>query len=181
MLLAHVDKMTSRADRASGAENYSGSTAWHNSSRSRIFLRESAPGMLVLEHQKSNDGCKALPLNLIWPKDGLPQVIDLVAQQEAEADRGQRTMRAVLRVLADACGRGESISPAPNSPNSAARRFSGRPGFPVGLRPSAIADALNQAEAKRLIEREQYVAAHRNMRARWRMTALGVEYVGNSE
>ncbi len=37
LLLAHVDKGSSRRDRT-GTEGYSGSTAWHNSARSRLFM-----------------------------------------------------------------------------------------------------------------------------------------------
>ena len=38
LLLAHVDKGTSRGDRGPHSEGYSGSTAWNNSARSRLFM-----------------------------------------------------------------------------------------------------------------------------------------------
>ncbi|NZA03378.1 AAA family ATPase [Ottowia beijingensis] len=68
LLLAHVDKNTSRARKAEGGEGYSGSTAWHNSSRSRIFMSRAEDGSLTLEHQKSNHGKMRAPLALEWPE-----------------------------------------------------------------------------------------------------------------
>jgi len=54
LLLAHVDKGTSRTRKAEGGEGYSGSTAWNNSVRSRLFMARAEDGTLSLEHQKSN-------------------------------------------------------------------------------------------------------------------------------
>jgi hypothetical protein len=51
-----VDKNTSRNKKADGGEGYSGSTAWHNSARSRLFMTRGDDGLLTLEHQKSNLG-----------------------------------------------------------------------------------------------------------------------------
>ena len=48
-LLAHVDKTTSRNKKAEGGEGYSGSTAWHNSARSRIFMTRGDDGLLTLD------------------------------------------------------------------------------------------------------------------------------------
>jgi RecA-family ATPase len=67
LLLAHVDKGTSRSARNENDEGYSGSTAWHNSSRSRLFLRRNSGEMLELVHQKNNLGRRCEPLVLIWP------------------------------------------------------------------------------------------------------------------
>jgi RecA-family ATPase len=67
LLLAHVDKLTARVG---GSQGYSGSTAWHNSVRSRLFLSEEGAG-LKLEHQKSNRGKKSEDIHLLW-EDGLP-------------------------------------------------------------------------------------------------------------
>jgi hypothetical protein len=35
---------------------YSGSTAWHNSARSRLFMVRNKDGTLTLDHQKNNLG-----------------------------------------------------------------------------------------------------------------------------
>ena len=72
LLLAHVDKATSRTGRSSGGEGYSGSTAWHNSARSRLFMSRTESGALTLEHQKSNLGRLREPLSLSWRDGSLP-------------------------------------------------------------------------------------------------------------
>ena len=62
MLLCHLDKATAKHG---SKEAYSGSTAWHNSARSRLFLSEDLEtGTLTLEHQKSNHARKAEPIYL---------------------------------------------------------------------------------------------------------------------
>lgn len=73
VLLAHVDKGTSRGDRVTN-EAYSGSTAWHNSARSRLFMSRDKDGGLLLEHQKNNLGKRMDPLSLMWPTGGVPQI-----------------------------------------------------------------------------------------------------------
>jgi putative DNA primase/helicase len=71
-LLAHVDKNTSRNKKADGGEGYSGSTAWHNSARSRLFMTRGDDGLLTLEHQKSNLGKRRETVTLEWPKVACP-------------------------------------------------------------------------------------------------------------
>ncbi len=74
LLLAHVDKGTARGERI-GSESYSGSTALHNSARSRLFLSKDKDGGLTLEQQKHNLGPLHAPLTLEWPAGGLPQAV----------------------------------------------------------------------------------------------------------
>jgi RecA-family ATPase len=75
-LIAHVDKLTAKSRETS--EGYSGSTAWHNSVRSRWYLRPEndasdpdaaaaqADGRLILELQKSNYGPSGATIALRW-------------------------------------------------------------------------------------------------------------------
>ena len=53
LLLAHVDKNAAKF--GPKGNSYSGSTAWHNSARSRLAL-EADGGLLTLRHEKSNLG-----------------------------------------------------------------------------------------------------------------------------
>ncbi|HRD86006.1 MAG TPA: AAA family ATPase, partial [Rubrivivax sp.] len=54
MLLSHLDK---NAARGLSSESYSGSTAWHNSARSRLFIERDKDGAgLALKHEKANFG-----------------------------------------------------------------------------------------------------------------------------
>ncbi|MHC8341241.1 AAA family ATPase [Pseudomonas sp. HLT2-19-2] len=68
VLLAHIDKSAAR-DGARG-NNYSGSTAWHNSARSRLALMEQ-DGRILLVQEKSNLSARAEPLAFMFV-DGVP-------------------------------------------------------------------------------------------------------------
>ncbi|MAL94063.1 MAG: hypothetical protein CME40_03135 [Haliea sp.] len=88
LLLAHIDKAAAR----NGAQgnSYSGSTAWHNSSRSRLALLVQEDGSLVLEHEKLNVGRRADPLPLVMTAKGIPipqQVRTLTDGLTAQGDR----------------------------------------------------------------------------------------------
>lgn len=63
VLLAHIDKAAAR--NGGQGNSYSGSTAWHNSARSRLALTEQ-DGAIVLEHEKANLSSRADPLRLAF-------------------------------------------------------------------------------------------------------------------
>lgn len=64
LLLAHINKISATNG---GKEDYSGSTAWHNSVRSRISLGQGTiKDQLLLTHQKSNYGKLQEPIALMW-------------------------------------------------------------------------------------------------------------------
>lgn len=110
LLLAHVDKGTSRGER-SGSEGYSGSTAWNNSARSRLYLRREADGTLVIEQQKNNLGKLHQPIRLEWPENGIPQLAEPFGPYaEAEAERAHE--KALLKLIAEYSARGEHITTA---------------------------------------------------------------------
>ena len=68
VLLAHIDKSAAK-DGARG-NSYSGSTAWHNSARSRLALLEQ-DGRILLAHEKANLSTRAEPLAVMFV-DGVP-------------------------------------------------------------------------------------------------------------
>ncbi|UVM55370.1 AAA family ATPase [Pseudomonas sp. B21-012] len=68
VLLAHIDKSAAK-DGARG-NNYSGSTAWHNSARSRLALMEQ-DGHILLVHEKANLSARAEPMAFLFV-DGVP-------------------------------------------------------------------------------------------------------------
>lgn len=110
LLLAHVDKASAKF----GAQrnSYSGSTAWHNSARSRVAILE-ADGSIELVHEKLNVGRRADPVRLQWTEGGLLEPIagsapgDLAGGLIVHSDA-----RAVLDALAAAIKGGASITTA---------------------------------------------------------------------
>jgi putative DNA primase/helicase len=166
LLLAHVDKATSRQERI-GGESYSGSTAWHNSARSRIFMRREADGTLVLEQQKNNLGRLSDPIRLTWPENGVPTLA-------APLEQG-REDRALLRLIGECAAERPPVyvATALTSPNNAARVLSTEPGYPSWLKAAQVHSLLRNAERSGLIVREKYRSSDRKERERWALTDAG--------
>ena len=66
VLLAHIDKAAAR--NGGQGNSYSGSTAWHNSARSRLALVEDEATGLELLHEKANFGKKRDPYPCNGPR-----------------------------------------------------------------------------------------------------------------
>lgn len=173
LLLAHVDKGTSRGDRG-GTEGYSGSTAWNNSARSRPFMSRDKDGALLIEHQKHNLGPLHPPIRLTWPHGGIPQADEpLGAVVQGIADRNHE--KALLKLIAEFTARGEHVSAATTSRNHAARLLCREPAYPR-LKDGEVFDILRQAERAGRLERVTFKGADRKPRERWEVTAQGRSY-----
>lgn len=173
VLLAHVDKGTSRGDRNSNTEGYSGSTSWHNSARSRIYLYRNNEGQIVLEQQKSTHTSALLePIILNWPEGGIPTAeITLSPATQAISDRVNT--KAILQLIHEFTNRGEYIATAPNSPSNPFKMLSREPNFPKRLKSVELADLIRHAERTGLLIREGYRNSDRKDRQRWRVTSKG--------
>ena len=84
VLLAHVDK--SAAKFGANRNSYSGSTAWHNSARSRLALTE-RDGRIELIHEKHNLGPAAEPVPLFWSASGVLMPAGLTVGREMQLKR----------------------------------------------------------------------------------------------
>lgn len=184
LLLAHVDKGISKYGARSGnAEAYSGSTAWHNSVRSRMALVETKLGRLELQHQKSNLGPLQASIPLTWGEEGAlqfdPRGDDRASAEEPPRDqRDDQQMVALLKLLHEYAVRGESVATAHNSPRTAARMFSKEPTYPAGLKAVDAVDLLRRAERAGLLRRETYRTPGRKDHERWSLTQSGCERIG---
>jgi hypothetical protein len=176
LLLAHVDKGTSRGER-SGSEGYSGSTAWHNSARSRLYLAREKDGSLRLEHQKANLGRQREPVALEWPHGGLPQPLQ-ATQPVVQAISDRNDTRVLLRLIHEFTLRGEHVSTATTSRTHAGRLLRGQPGFPPNLADPDLFDLLRAAERHGLLARTTFKGADRKSRERWEVTPAGRESAG---
>lgn len=177
LLLAHVDKNTSRAGKFAGSESYSGSTAWHNSARSRLFLLEAEPGLLELQHQKSQFGPKLPPLRLRWPEGGLPGLDDAPADTQPAADPADER-RTVLRLVREFTLRGEWVSTATVGAGTASALLRTDSRYPPRLTPSGLVGLLRDAERHAMLRRVPYMGANRKPRERWELTPAGAEFIG---
>jgi len=183
-LLAHVDKGTSRNRKAEGGEGYSGSTAWHNSARSRLFMTRDESGLLTLEHQKSNLGKRAEPLALVWPEGGLPMLAGdapnfdgLNASAQGRSD--DTAAAALLVLLAEFEGREQYASPAAQARNNVHALLRVEPAFQrLKLNRDATARIVNQCQRAGWLESLDYRSPDRKQRQRWTVSQKGREFAG---
>jgi hypothetical protein len=184
LLLAHVDKATSRAFKPENAEGYSGSTAWNNSVRSRLFMRRDESGNLTIEHQKSNLGRCNEPLTLTWRDGELPLLANSVeifldpqiacVKSKAEDDR----CIMLLKLIDEFVSRGHFCSPAVNARNNAHSLLKSEPPFKsLRLKPEDTRRLLNQLQRANMVRifewKQNYKAAQR-----WEVTDAGRLFAG---
>ncbi len=175
LLLAHINKLKARGLDAS-AENYSGSTAWHNSARSRLALTRTDGG-LTLTHEKANLGPMRDPLLIAWPKGGVMHVEESPTGMMAViVDRNET--KALLRLIHEFTERGECVSTATTSRTHAGKLLRREPGYPKGLDDGRLFDLLRAAERKRWIERVNRRGENRHQRECWDVTPLGRQEAG---
>ena len=158
LLLAHVNKVSAINGREAGREDYSGSTAWHNSVRSRLSLNvEKDENSLVIEHQKANLGPRAKPVNLRW-HDGVPledgsftdvgaaaSAAILAAAHRKAADLAKGVLVGMIK---DFNNRGETVTTSNTGPYSVWIMLSKRSGFPKSVKSSSdLMDLLAEMQA----------------------------------
>lgn len=108
LLLVHLPK---EAAKAGGSESYSGSTAWHNSARSRLALSKDGDGV-KLEHQKSNYGPCIAPLRFAWAEGSGVLVHAASAPADAESAPHVSHDDEVLRAIEEAAAQGAHVPTA---------------------------------------------------------------------
>lgn len=142
MLLAHVAKSATpgRRERAT-PEDYSGSTAWHNSARSRLSLEANEDGSLELRHQKANLGPKAEPLRFVWSRLGLTffgvstPAADLAGQALAkhEDDLDSQAREWIWEIIRRRSEEGRPVTTSTTGPSTLFHQIRDERGMPKGL------------------------------------------------
>jgi hypothetical protein len=165
LLLAHIDKHAAKYGAA--GNTFSGSTAWHNSARSRLALVES-DGVVELVHEKRNYTVQAAPMRLRFSDRGVLVPADdasagaVTPTDEADAD-------AVLAALHAAQNAGCNVPPGRTGPVTAYTALATFD-LPEALRcargRSRFWRALNSLLADGRAECTEYRTADRKMRQR---------------
>jgi hypothetical protein len=167
MLLAHIDKAA--AKNGSQGNSYSGSTAWHNSSRSRLALLVQEDGTLMVEHEKLNLGKRADPMPFRLSEFGIPvpEQRSTGAVEGGSFDRQQ--MIATFRAAEEA---GASI-PANLAPGaySAMNALSTLPEYPAKYQRgrqgrTQAQQMLTQMRREGLLVEEEYTKPNRHKSTR---------------
>lgn len=189
LLLAHVNKASAGSNRQKGAtEDYSGSTAWNNSVRSRWSLGGDGADAMKIEHQKSNRGALQRPIRLEW-QGGVPVAVpprtvtgdaaEIIERENREAEALARQRKegnaiALLGLIREFYQRGEFLATSPQAKNNPRAMLAGQASFPDEYKTgSGCADLLRDMERDGLIERELYRTIHRKPAERWKLTAAG--------
>ncbi len=181
LLLAHVDKTTSRVGKAEGGEGYSGSTSWHNSVRSRLFLSRKEGELLMLDHQKSNFGPLHEPIALEWPEHGLPCLaggasensLEKLALSQRGRDDDERAAK-LLVIIAEFEGRGQYCSPLTTARNNVHALLRSEPSYQrLRLNAESCRRIVNQCQRAGWIAPLEYRTNDRKDRQRWTVTPTG--------
>lgn len=178
LLLSHVDKTTSRNRKSEGGEGYSGSTAWHNSVRSRLFMSRAEDGRLTLEHQKSNFNKLREPIELVWPENGFPQLAgasagdDFSSRLHCRAD--DERAAALLRLIAEFEGRRQYCHTGQTSRSNPYAVLKSEPSFQkLKIGSDATKRIVNQCQRAGWLEPLDYRTSDRKPHQRWTVTTEG--------
>ena len=179
LLLTHTPKHAL----AGRGESYSGSTAWHNSARARLSLTPNKDDecRMILSLDKLNLApLRRDPLYLART-DGGVLVLDEGAH-DVEESPGEPPTTTLLRLLADFNRRGERVSPEQCARNNAWKMLQQEDGFPKRTYRAAgpLFAAMRELERREVIERSEYVNAHRKRYEQWLLTAKGWAEIGES-
>jgi RecA-family ATPase len=181
LLLAHVDKGTTRGTHLKRGEGYSGSTSWHNSARSRLFLSRDENGLLALEHEKSNFGPMREPITLEWPEHGLPRLahsqdatsLDELSLRQRGRDDDERAIK-LLAIIAEFESRGQYCSPIVTARNNVHALLKSEPAYQrLRLNGDGWRRIVNQCQRAKWLEVVDYRTADRKYRQRWGLTQEG--------
>lgn len=183
LLFAHVDKLAARL-KGNAGDNYSGSTAWHNSVRSRLFLMDTTdekrrrpgdPTTLDLSHEKCNLGPRQPTVRLLWARNEAPKLAGATAV-DAEARRDEDDMLALVRLVSEVIERGGWVPTADQGAKTANTVLKAERGCPSGRTSAEIHRLLREAERAGLLEGVTFEdKAQRKHRMGWRVTEAGVD------
>jgi energy-coupling factor transporter ATP-binding protein EcfA2 len=171
MLLAHVNKLSSSGQDKSG-EDYSGSTAWHNSVRSRLSI---IPNKTEFEirHMKSNYAQLAEPVKFEWC-EGVPMLKGSFTNpdreaterlvQAAELERSEEDKIALVSIIQTFDRRKEIVTTSMNGSFTVFKLLKGDPTFPKVL----DSDRCNRLLRELQDEGRIYRAKVKDVQRKWK-------------
>jgi hypothetical protein len=164
LLLAHVDKNAARS--SGNGQNYSGSTSWNNTVRSRLALIEEN-GCLQLTQEKANLSRKIDPIDLEWSPDGV--LMPLARTGNAAQERDAQDDAALLAAMVAAIKDDATLHTARKGPYSIFGDLGTYPELPSELRKNKqrFYASLTRLERSKAILKESYKDAHRHPRTRY--------------
>lgn len=171
LLLAHIDKASAKF--GAQGNSYSGSTAWHNSARSRLALAK-RDGVTELCQEKLTVGREAEPIVLAWTKDAVlaPAGLSGASAPQGDTNTATRDADAVLTALRAANAAAVNVTPARQGQATSYNCLATFDELPKDLRGPRGKDrfwsALNKLLADGRVEVEDYMNASRKPATRLR-------------
>ena len=169
LLIAHIDKQAAKG--FGNGQNYSGSTAWHNSSRGRHVVLPSGQGV-EMRMEKNNLGPLAPPLFFRWADDGVlmpAEAVDCLAASNTETASDNA---AVMDAFASAADVRVNVPVARTGSHTAFHALQTMPEFPGWARQGREGKDRFWAAVTRLerigwIQAEDYRTGDRKSRRRY--------------
>ncbi len=172
LLLAHVSKVSAVMGKSAGSEDYSGSTAWNNSVRSRLGLFADGAN-LILQPLKANYGPMGDEIRLVW-LDGVPLPAGTVPtagadaakaiREAAQATQDKTEMGAIVALIKDFDRRGQPVTAATMGPATMFKLLKNERMFPKGVAKDRFDRLVRDAEDAGLIYRRDVKNAERKLR-----------------
>jgi hypothetical protein len=162
LLLAHINKANAKGGKSADSEDYSGSTAWHNSVRSRLSLNsDKASGVLTITHHKANLGELAEPILFEWI-NGVPiagvqnpdREAQLLAQQANENARDINDKGVLAEIIQKLTNRGEHVSTSITGGYSTFNSLKGDSSFPKVLDAERFKRLIREMQDEQIIVRK---------------------------
>lgn len=180
VIIAHVNRMS--ASGSGGSENYSGSTQWHNSARSRIFMErdKDLKDAGVIKHEKLNTGRKLDSSIRFEFKNGALS-FDAKGLRDREVSDGDKELRGMfhdlLETLQRADGMGQHIRKGVAGSANVHKCLQAIPSYPKSLqkapRKQLVPAALNLMFEEGLVSVGKLTTSNRNTAETWEVTEKG--------
>jgi energy-coupling factor transporter ATP-binding protein EcfA2 len=165
VLLAHVAKIVAAQKGVRGDEDYSGSSAWHNSARSRLTIEQTAdPLRVVMHHRKANRGPLVSSISFDWV-DGVPVMggcsgipgAELAASlvNEAQRKRNEQDMEVIVALIVDFNVRDEHVTTSNQGGYTVFKTLQGTGRLPKGMTSERLIQLIRQLERSGRLIRQQ--------------------------
>lgn len=179
LLLAHVDKASARGT-VESTDNYSGSTAWNNSARSRWAMVRNKDDSIQISNEKNNYAARQAPFTVEY--DAVRHVF--IASNEKEPDPSielirNQTRLQIMRALNSANTAGDKVSLARRAHNNALRVLKNY-GFPHNIEDAEFWFCLNQVIQWKFVQEIHYKKANRMDGTHLVLTEVGQQRVATN-
>ena len=164
LLLAHVNKISAGNQNIS-TENYSGSTAWHNSVRSRLSLISSKKkNRMTMQHDKANLGERAEPMEFEW-YNGVPVIIcKTTIGRSEDKEENSANKNAIVELIQDFDERNERVTTSIQGSTTVYKLLSTHPQFPKHIDKDHLTNLLRELEKDKRVYRREVKTPDRKLR-----------------